>query len=346
MAFGKSVFLVTGIALGLAILRTLIGPAPFPAVKKFSLASPFPKGRIVFITVDGVKEADLPEHWPRLSAEIRSQGFYYGLRSDHESMWVSNSSLRSLAGYQAIFTGHYQRTCWTNDCPRSSEKTLVDSLIDRGTLPEDVATFASWERIDRAVESNPRSVRSVAFNSVTQLSTLTSDQKLALAKIELGSSQDMPPWKNSRWDRYTLSLANTYYRFRRPKFLYVSLVDSDEYAHSGDVENYRKSLHFYEVEIMKLIHEIRSGKEGENTSFVITTDHGRGDVVFRWHGWWEPTSARIWAAVILSPILSGRGVGKLRADFYRQVDLRPTLENLLGEMPASGNAGTSLLKSQ
>lgn len=313
----------------LAALRILIGVAPLSELRRPKIEGNVVAGKVIFITLDGVRERDLFETWDRLQSRIRRDGFFFGARKDDESMWVSNTSVRSLAGYRAIFTGEYQRSCWSNECSEMNTRTLIDELVDHGPKTDESAVFASWKQIDLAIESDPRIGRSVAFEKSRNLGG-TPALIRKLAEIEAAAAASIPAWDHSRKDRFTWAMARDYARERRPRFLYISLVDSDEYGHAENFAAYLDSLRKYEIDILALLDEIESLPEGRDVSVVITTDHGRGESIFKSHGWWIPTSNRIWAAVLPSRNLRERGVHKRASRNFRQVDIRPTLEYLLG----------------
>ena len=73
---------------------------------------------------------------------------------------------------------------------------------------------------------------------------------------------------------------------------------------------------------------------------------GRGNFVFRWHGYWEPTFSRIWASVLPSRQLRALGVAKASGKTFRQVDLRPTLEFPLGVPLQPDREGDPLIRAR
>jgi len=294
-------------------LSLFLGPAPLrlrPLLTADELGAP-PPGRVVFITLDGVRHQDLLVAWSGLAERIRREGFFFGLDADGEQMFVSNTASRSLPGYRAIFSGHYQRQCITNDCPRIEVETLIDRLVDRtvaqapapgGTIaaervtrgeltlaPGDVATFASWKKIPLATESNPRAVRSAALDPLENAPALPAPALEEIAAV-LDQARRFPPhWPDARQDKFTWQLARAYDRARHPRFLYVSLADSDELGHNDDYPAYLETLRRYERDLLAWLDD--AGLGGDDVSFVITTDHGRGESEFKSHGFWIPSGA-------------------------------------------------------
>lgn len=329
------------IVLAIFITWTWVGPAPFRMEVTKVTHAHFP-GRVVFVTIDGVHISNGKSLASSLEHQFPNRTFFFG--DDHRKMWVSNSSIRSLAGYQSIFTGSYIRSCWHNDCPNVNENTLIDSILETGVSPMEVAVFASWDRISRAVESMPRAFRSIAYLPRNHRDSLSNEEAIRFSGIEEAANANRPVWQDSRYDRYTWESAEVFLQHRRPRLLYLSLVDADEFAHANDRSAYEQSLAVFGEKIAQLIRTLSSDEGGADLSFVITTDHGRGDFFFSQHGWWEPTSARIWTLIVPSKKLVEAGIRKRESKRYRQVDIRPTLEFLLGIPGSIESEGTSLVQ--
>ncbi len=343
MTSGRKLRIAFFLVIGSVVVKIGIGPAPFPESSPVDV-HPTPPGGVIFITLDGVRERDLTSTWTTLRARIRRDGFFYGARADGEEMWISNTTARSLAGYRAIFTGLYQRFCWTNDCARSADPTLIDEMMDLGIPPKDAAIFASWKQIPLAIEARPRTVVSAEFEPIRNFpSSAPASLRAKLADLETAASRSKPEWEDCRKDEFTWTMAREYRRGMNPRFLYVSLVDSDEYGHANDFPSYQETLRRYERDILALIDEVESTPNGEHFSFVITTDHGRGSLTFKSHGWWIPGSGSIWAAILPSRRLREAGIHKRLGTRFRQVDFRPTLEYLLGLPLSPDRQGDSLV---
>jgi bisphosphoglycerate-independent phosphoglycerate mutase (AlkP superfamily) len=148
------------------------------------------------------------------------------------------------------------------------------------------------------------------------------------------------PWPGDgdyRPDRFTAPLALRYLESARPRFLFLSLGDTDEYAHHGDYAGYLDALHAADETIGAIVDALdRMGPRGRNTTLYVTADHGRARD-FRDHGGRFPESSRVWLVAI------GGGVkarGPLRArggaadddggDEHRLADVAPSIRQWLG----------------
>jgi predicted AlkP superfamily pyrophosphatase or phosphodiesterase len=241
-----------------------------------------------------------------------------------------------LPGYRGILSGEFEDRCKGNDCANIDRETIFDGLFERGFAREDLAAFTSWDRLGRALERHPgRIARDVEHGAYPVLDPSPEERAEAEALAQ-SDRADHPVW-GSRRDRYTYALARLYLANHRPRFLYISLLDSDEYGHLGQYRDYADALLRYDGWIAELRTDLREmGEYGENTSIVLTTDHGRGAGLF-WssHGKMFPSSYRTWAAVIPSDRLRQAGAVPRIAEKYTQLDFRPTLETLLGVSPTA-----------
>lgn len=320
-------------------------------------------GNVILITVDGVRYHEIFEGVhkakkanekegtpiiPQVTKIVKNSGFFFGDRragAESSTMRVSTLSGVSQPGYRAILTGDFEKQCLTNSCGNIDRETIFDRLINDGFTTRETAAFASWRTIDKVLESSRgRIVKSVAFDDIQGL---TDAEAAPFRAVQAKANQDVPTgWKNSRWDKYTFQMGMEYLKTFRPRFMYMMWVEPDENAHNNNYKGYVSSLRDFDSRMVELIDQLKTmGAYGENTSVVVTTDHGRGVLGPLWtiHGAW-PESKRTWAIVIPSERLR-RAYNIKRDDrassSFRQVDIRPTVETLLGLQPRS-SAGMSL----
>jgi hypothetical protein len=326
-------------------------------------ASPTP-GNVIFVTIDGVRWQEFfngvrkpirakkrrgTELFPAVKgAAARGEAWIYGAGNTLGTFRIANEAALSLPGYRTILSGEFEDRCKTNHCANIDRETIFDGLIDQGFAREDVAAFTSWDGLGHALERHPgRISRDVEHGEYPTSGVSASEASSAEAIAQLDRA-DPPSWSGRR-DRYTYALARLYLANHRPRFLYVSLLDSDELGHRDEYRDYADSLLQYDEWITELRNTLaQMGEYGENTSIVLTTDHGRGRGWF-WtsHGKSLPSAFRTWAVVIPSPRLRAAGARPRLSEEYSQLDLRPTLEGLLGLTPTKDalHPGASLVDS-
>jgi hypothetical protein len=269
---------------------------------------------------------------PRLAELARTRGAVFGAPGSGTVMSASGPNFVSLPGYTEILGGRPPRGCESNQCPPTARATLADDVRAWSDSPRDVAVFSSWPDLVRVASNHPTSLvvsggRSLRYNeSVLREDAVVSDL------LERGAGAlAWPGEADFRPDRFTAPLAIRYLEIARPRFLFLSLGETDEYAHRGDYANYLEALRFADDAIAKIVEALdRMGERGRRTTVFVTADHGRASD-FRDHGGKWPESARSWLVAI------GAGVGS-RGEIQgreerRLADIAPTARAWLG-MPA------------
>lgn len=236
----------------------------------------------------------------------------------------------SLPSYQAIMMGK-ATDCRKNNCAAVSEETLPESLISNLKLDKkDVAAFASWNRIIAAIAKDPSQITHGIYPE--NFDDGTNDE--TLKNLHTASLNDLPSWPGSRKDKYTFGIAHHYLKKHCPRFLYISLVDSDEFAHKGDYQGYVSSIRSYDEYLNQLIKTLDSlGDYGKNTTLIVTTDHSRGaGPLWRGHGHTTLTEKNVFL------FARGRGVSPQGRSKERgnHLLLRPTIEALMGIKHSKG----------
>lgn len=270
---------------------------------------------VILITLDGVRWSEVfegtdPEltEAPRvpimshLTGELTLEGMLLG---DRETSWVdvANPVNMSLPGYQSIFAGS-PTGCYTNFCRTIRRETFPEQLQKKfGFSTDEMAAFASWGQLRRAYA---RRGSPLYLNAGATPSGIPDPFHQA---IDEEQSRNPAPWTlpgiwTSRYDRYTWAHALHYLKTKHPRFLYVSLLDADEYAHTGNYQGYIGALKNYDNWIREISDLLdASGEYGRNTLLIVTTDHGRGNGDdWTEHGFLFPESKRIWM------YLRGKGI--------------------------------------
>jgi len=265
-------------------------------------------GNVVLVTLDGVRwqdffrqgaDAAFPAFWAKYAPEAT----IFGDPRSGERFEVTTPALLSLPAYQEMMTGH-EVACGSNQCGRVGDETLIDELVREG-LGGQLAVVASWGSIASATSSSQ-------------------DYPFVDAGFHDGDAR--PPWGFARFDRSTWARALTAVA-ARPRFLWISFNDADEWAHRGSQDSYLRTLRRYDGYLDELVTRIRALEDyGEHTTLLVTTDHGRGEGgAWTSHGAGHPTAKQIFA-VAIGP---GTGQARARCDAGHRA-LRPTIEALLG----------------
>ncbi len=244
------------------------------------------------------------------NSDLPNQGVIFGNKSKGSSMVVKGEPC-SLPSYATIFKGSESKLN-DNYKGRVSTETIAEKIKKELDLKkEDVATIASWDNINQAVQHKKGTIYT---NCGPQKIKIYKDDPI-IKHINNKQIDDEPSWAyGSRYDKYTWDHAIHYLKNVKPRFMFISLNDSDGSMHHGMYKEYIRSLNDYDKQIMELVELIDTMKEYKNkTTLVITTDHGRGETnnkdEWKDHSSKIPGSEDIWMYV-RGPYIKKRGFMK------------------------------------
>jgi bisphosphoglycerate-independent phosphoglycerate mutase (AlkP superfamily) len=134
--------------------------------------------------------------------------------------------------------------------------------------------------------------------------------------------------------------AREYIKEKHPRVVFLSLGETDEYAHEGRYEMYLQKASEADRMIGELWQWVQStAYYRNNTTFLITTDHGRGSKSSKWqrHGEFIQGSSQVWMALIGPGIAAEGEIKKKQQHYLAQV--AQTISLLVGEnFPETGVA--------
>jgi phosphopentomutase/2,3-bisphosphoglycerate-independent phosphoglycerate mutase family metalloenzyme len=279
---------------------------------------------------------------PNLQRLIETRGVALGAPRVGPPMMASGPNFISLPGYMEIFSGRTHTSCGDNRCPAPPSRTLVDDVREyAASSAEDVAVISSWAPIGRAAATMPGQVAMSAGRARIENPTAFEGDSTLEAMMARGArARAWPGDADYRPDAYTAPIALRYLETRRPRFLFIGLGDTDEYAHRNDYRGYVGALRDFDATMGDLAATLdRMGDRGRHTTVLVTTDHGRSRD-FRDHGGEWPESANVWL-VAFGGEVGVRGIAPASAP-RRLADVAPTVRVLLGlpQDPAAdaGNA--------
>ena len=284
---------------------------------------------VIYITLDGVRWQDVFERegafknfWRKYAANAE----IYGEPGTNRTMEAASVPI-SLPSYQTQMTGKVT-DCTVNECGGLTMETFPEKLIKTlGLKKSDVASISSWEVTDNAFEMRPGTAFS---NHGTRPMHDPDTYEIDPVMKKLNIAQTAAyPGDDTRLDKYTLAQALHYYKKFKPRFLWISFGDADDFAHDGKKFFYRQTLSFYDRAIEKIIKTVKTLNLQGETMIIITTDHGRGNG----KNWLEhdenmPESKQTWAFVINGKLENGVRNGNFY--HYTTLNIRPTIEKAFG----------------
>lgn len=248
---------------------------------------------------------------------IASRGQIYGNRLLNNKMDVKNLFKISYPGYNELFTG-FADPLFIPNLPIPDRNLNVLEYLDKcDEYRGRVAVFCSWDLIPYVLnrKRNGLSVNAQTDSLICQMEASVRPR---------GSTGD---------DRLTFLNAQHYMEVCHPRVVYISFGQTDEFAHEGRYDLYLQQAADLDRMIADLWYTVQTDPfYRDHTTFIFTTDHGRGDKPRTWHTHNMLTrgSGEIWLALL------GQGVAPLgemtEGEQLFQGQLAATIAGLTGHV--------------
>ncbi|MFT3701578.1 MAG: alkaline phosphatase family protein [Agriterribacter sp.] len=260
---------------------------------------------------------------------IVAKGQLYGNRSLNNKVDVANPYWFSYPGYNEIFTGYPDTAVNSNEYMPNPHTTVLEFINQQPAFKGKVAAFGAWEAFDRIINKERCGFPVVAAFNPTTGNNLSAKQKLINDMLK----DSFKPFGTAEClDVFTHYAAMEYLQQKKPRVLYISYGETDEWAHAGRYKNYLDAVNQVDNWIKDIWNFVQSTPEyKDKTAILITCDHGRGDKIKEeWtsHGSEISDSHEIWMA-IMGPGLPAKGEVKTEGQLY-QKQFAQTIASLLG----------------
>lgn len=272
---------------------------------------------------------------------IATKGQLYGNRTLNNKVNVTNQMWFSYPGYNEILTGSADDVHITSNDKINNPNTTVLEFLNRDKkFAGRVAAFSSWDCFPYIINSE-RSGIPVSSGIVKQEKAPTETEKLINELM-----YEIPnPLGEVRLDAFTFYYAMEHLKKNKPKVLYISFDETDDFAHGGKYDLYLEAAHYTDRMIAKLWNWLQSDPQYKGkTTIILTTDHGRGhhDVeAWRHHGIKVPDADQIWIGV-LGPDTPALGEVKTDSQLY-QNQIAQTIAQLLNmKFDGGGKSGKAI----
>ena len=229
---------------------------------------------------------------------IGKQGELYGNRHYGNKVNVSNPYALSYPGYSELLTGEVDYTIYNNDKKKNSNRNILQLLNKSETYSGKVAAFTSWDAFPYIL--NKKEMNSYVLNSGHQLidgEDLSPAQKILNVLQGEMKEQDRP----TRYDELTFVACKEYVIKNKPSVVFLSLSGTDNAGHDADYDQYLQQANNADRMIGELWRMLQDMPEyAGKTTFLITTDHGRGKKKGNWseHGVFVHGSTQTWYALL------------------------------------------------
>jgi hypothetical protein len=220
----------------------------------------------------GSAEQNAEALFPFLHGKVFHEGSYVGNRSKNSCAAVSNPWYFSYPGYSEILTGRVNPEIASNGKIPNPEKTFLELLENSQEFKGRTAAFASWD-VFQYIFNTQRS--GIHVNAFAALAEPANQQERFLNRLY---ADIPPPWPTVRNDAFTHHYALSYLKRERPRVLYISYGESDDFAHDGKYDEYVLAAHRADRFIEEIWTTVQNMSEyRDSTVLFITTDHGRGE---------------------------------------------------------------------
>ena len=275
---------------------------------------------------------------PFLHNIVFSKGSYVGNRDVSSCAAVSNPWHFSYPGYSEILTGVVSDAVNSNSKKPNPEVTILELLDKLPVYQGKTAAFASWDVFPFIFNVDRSGLHDNAFEPEPFPAT---DAERFLNELY----RNIPtPWPTVRNDAFTHQYAVYYFHRERPRFLYISYGETDDFAHDGKYDEYILAAHRTDRFIREIWTMVQS-TDGyrDNTVLFVTVDHGRGEEPIE--TWMHHASAlsdnsryregikgsdEVWMAAI-GPGISKAGLITTRDNCLTSNRIGATLLEVLGE---------------
>ena len=243
---------------------------------------------------------------PFLWGKLIPQGQIYGDLDAGSDAHVTNGFNFSYPGYSETLTGHGDPRIHSNDNIPNPNVTVLEFLNKQPGFVGQVAAFGAWEVIAGVVNAQ----RCGFPVNVSYDPLRVSPSTPAIDLLNAIKAESPKVWADESFDAPTFHTALEYLKLRKPRVLFLSLGETDDWAHAGNYGEYLLSAQRFDADLAELWNTVQAMPEYRgNTTLIVLTDHGRGNGPEDWksHGQKIPDSKNIWIAMI-GPGIPAHGI--------------------------------------
>ena len=266
---------------------------------------------------------------PFIWTTIASNGQIYGNRNLGNKVDVSNPYWFSYPGYSEIMCGYVDTAINVNKYKHNPNTNVLEFLNQQKNLKNKVAAFGAWDAFNKILNDKRSKIPVVTAYNACGGDHPSANEKLINSMLK---DSYRPFDEEECLDVFTHHEAMEYLKNKKPKVLYISYGETDEWAHHREYKFYADAAHQVDAWIKEIWDFVQSDPQYKNkTTLLITTDHGRGDVVKeKWtsHGRDVEGSSQIWFAV-MGPNIVPSGEMTDNAQLY-QKQFAETIAKILG----------------
>ena len=258
---------------------------------------------------------------------IAENGQLYGNRQFGNKVNVKNFFKISYPGYNEILTGYADPIFIPNIPLNNRSINILEYFNKKSDYSGEVVAFSSWNIFPFILNEKRNRLPINSGYGMSSKDRMGTEDEL-IDELE----KQVHPKTSTRHDMLTYFSAREYISREHPKIVLLSLGETDEFAHQRRYDLYLQQATAFDKMIAELWYAVQTDPfYKDNTTFIITTDHGRGERADTWsgHGVFTRGSGETWFA-ILGPGIRAMGELKSAGQIW-QKQLASTIAMLIGE---------------
>jgi Metalloenzyme superfamily len=278
--------------------------------------------------------------FPFLWGTVAKQGQIFGNQNKGSIARVTNALAFSYPGYNEMLTGFPDARIDSNEFGPNPNVTVFEWLNRSPEFHGKVAVFGTWKTFkDIFNQQRSQLPMQAGWDPPYRGST---DARQALLNELYRTTTKLDD--EDVWDSFLQTPLLDYMKSAHPRVLFVGYGETDNWAHSGRYDLVLHSANEFDHYVAQLWSAMQAMPEYRGTTtFIITTDHGRGSGLAEWkeHGVDQKGSENIWIALI-GPDTAALGE-RSQTGTVTQAQIAATIAALLGkdykkEIPAAAAA--------
>lgn len=234
--------------------------------------------------------------FPFLWGTVAKKGQIFGNQNKGSVAHVTNGMAFSYPGYNEMLTGHPDPRIDSNEFGTNPNLTVFEWLNKFPEFHGQVAVFGTWSVFKDIFNEKRSNLVMQAGWDLPEKGKLTPQQELLNELFRTTTRMDA-----DLYDSFLQIPLLEYVKAKHPPVLYVGYGETDNWAHSGRYDLVLQSAQLFDHFVEQLWNTMQAMPEyRDQTTFIITTDHGRGGGLIDWkeHGIEQSGSENIWIAVI------------------------------------------------
>jgi len=265
---------------------------------------------------------------PFLWGTVAVRGQIFGNQTKGSVARVTNGLAFSYPGYNEMLTGHADARINSNEFGPNPNVTVFEWLNGLPDLHGKVSAYATW-RTFNDIFNVGRSGLPVHAGWAPPYHGAPGARDALLERLYRTTirfdDEDV-------YDAFMQVPLLDSFAHEEPRVLFVGYGETDNWAHAGRYDLVLHSAHTFDQFVEELWQHLQAlPAYRDRTTFIITTDHGRGSGLVEWkeHGVEQKGSENIWIAV-MGPDTPARGERGAGGELH-QAQIAATVAAFLGK---------------